>query len=310
MTIYKSKDITTHIENEKQSISNPDTHFYTEDIGTVALRFFMNWNGTPLDLNKINMKPELDLFHSDGSIWLEQPIQIVMAEKGTLQYNVPKNVISHAGKVQGKLFLKNETESIHVSNFTFKIEDSGIDGVVGKEIDVPLLEDIIEKIVSENAMELLGESFKEEVTESLQGYVLDNAEIFKGPQGDEGPAGDEGDKGDKGDKGDSGVATISNVDIALLNGITTPGGNATPKYTLVDYGGVKTIMFQGSITNIPTQKTIYVGVLPLKPNVDVFVDNSYNGVSFKVMPTGTISVNTPSTWKPEYTLSFNGSYTI
>ena len=52
------------------------------------------------------MTPRLDLLMQDGSILLNQPIDVLMPEKGLLQYNVPENVTKHVGKVNCKLFWK------------------------------------------------------------------------------------------------------------------------------------------------------------------------------------------------------------
>lgn len=104
MRIYKNKDITTNIDTEKISINNSDTYFYTEDKGSTALRIFINHRKTAFNLDNTNLTPVLDLFHADGSIWLDEPLEVIMADKGLLQYNIPNNVIAHAGKVKAKLF--------------------------------------------------------------------------------------------------------------------------------------------------------------------------------------------------------------
>ena len=180
MRIYKNKDITTSIDTEKMSINNPDTYFYTEDKGSAALRIFINHRKTAFNLDNTNLTPVLDLFHTDGSIWLDEPLEVIMSDKGLLQYNIPDNVISHAGKVKAKLFLKNAEQSVHVANFTFDIKDSGIEGAIEKEISVNLVDDAVRRIINEQP------------------------EIFKGEKGDKGDTGPQGIRGPQGLKGDSG----------------------------------------------------------------------------------------------------------
>ncbi|MGK8515398.1 family 20 glycosylhydrolase [Staphylococcus arlettae] len=201
MAIYKNKDITTNIESEKLSINNSNTSFYTEDKGSAALRIFIKYRDGEFNLNDTNLTPLLDLFHSDGSIWLDEPLEVIMSDKGLLQYNIPNNVIAHAGKVKAKLFLRNAEQSVHVANFTFDIKDSGIEGAVAKEISVNLVDDAVRRIVKENAIEILGDDFKDDVSVELKNYVNDNVETFKGPKGDEGDTGPQGPKGDKGEDG-------------------------------------------------------------------------------------------------------------
>lgn len=179
MRIYKNKDITTNIDTEKMSINNSDTSFYTEDKGSAALRIFIKYRDGAFNLNDTNLTPTLDLFHNDGSIWRDEPLEVIMSDKGLLQYNIPNNVIAHAGLIKAKLFLKNTKQSVHVSNFAFDIKDSGVEGAVAKEISVNIVDDAVERIMNEQP------------------------ELFKGEKGDKGEQGPQGVKGDKGEKGDT-----------------------------------------------------------------------------------------------------------
>lgn len=104
MTTYKYKDINTSVDKDKTIIEDNGTAFYTEDKGTTALRLFINWRGQPFNLDNTTMKPVLDLFHSDGSIWRNEPLEVINTESGLVQYKIPNNVIAHAGNVRGKLF--------------------------------------------------------------------------------------------------------------------------------------------------------------------------------------------------------------
>lgn len=206
LMIYKNKDINTNINEKTVELGNIGVNFYTEDEGTASIRIYINWNNKPVDLNKINMKPVLSLFMQDGSIFEGEKVEVILAEKGLIQYKIPSNVIKHVGKVNAKLFLVNDNESIHVANFNFEISDSGVEEPVKKELSFNLLDEAIKQIVSASAMELLDDTFKLDVTEGLQAYVKKNAILFKGDKGEkgeQGPQGPQGEPGKDGEKGES-----------------------------------------------------------------------------------------------------------
>ena len=385
---YKNKDLELNIQTGTIKRGNHGVLFYSEDKGTASIRIKITDNNRNIDFTKIDLVPYLDLFMEDGSIFKDEEFRMIAPQYGQVQYDIPKNIIRHVGQVHAKIILKNSNKSIHVADFYFTIGDSGIEEAVEKEISVDIVDDAVRRIVKENAMELLGEGFKDDVSIELQNYVTSNTELFKGPKGDKGdqgpqgprglkgdtgeqgiqgvpgPKGDTGEqgpqgeqgiqgeegpegkqgpegkmgsqgpqgiKGDtgeqgpqgvqglqgepgpqgpKGDKGEKGVVVSDNTDIVLLNGITTPDSNRKPTYRIFDYGNAKTITFQGAITNVPAQQTIYVGKLPFNSNIDITINNSYNGTVLKVMPGGTISVNCPNGWRTDYILYFNGTYTV
>lgn len=207
--IYKNSDFNANINNETVEVrKKTKTNFYTADKGTAQVRLYVTWNGKKLDLNKYNLTPQLDLFLEDGSIFLNEVITDVDEENGIIYYEVSSNIIVHVGKVEAKLFLKNDNQKVHVANFSFNILDSGVDGKVNKEISVNLVEDTVRNIIQEEAMDLLDADFKTEVFDGFQTYVNENVEQFKGPKGDTGDTGAKGDtglKGAKGDKGDTGA---------------------------------------------------------------------------------------------------------
>lgn len=209
--IYKHKDIEAHVDTEELNISNQNTQFYTEDKGTTAIRIFLNWQGKRVNFNKIDMVPRLNIFHKDGSIFLDEPVRIINKELGVIQYNLPDNVIKHAGYATGRLFLVNKEKSVDVASFSFLIKDSGINGAVEKEITINLVEDTVRNIIKDEALELLDDNFKTEVFEDFQNYVQANTEQFKGAQGDIGPQGPKGDKGLKGDTGERGPQGLQGV---------------------------------------------------------------------------------------------------
>ena len=209
MTIYKSKDITTNIESEKLSINNSNTSFYTEDKGSAALRIFIKYRDGAFNLNDTNLTPTLDLFHNDGSIWCDEPLEVIMSDKGLLQYNIPDNVIAHAGLIKAKLFLRNAEQSVHVANFTFDIKDSGIEGAIEKEISVNLVDDAVRRIMNEQPEIYKGEKGDKGDTgpqgvQGKQGVKGEQGE--QGIKGDKGEQGEQGPQGAKGDKGDTTLA--------------------------------------------------------------------------------------------------------
>ena len=208
MAIYKKGDIEVSINERGVDRGNVNANFYTEDKSTSAINIYVNWDKHPLNLNNVNMKLQLVLFHSDGSIFMNEPLNIIYAENGLVQYKISDNVIKHVGKVNAKLFLKSDTQSVHVADFNFNIKDSGVTDAVDKEITVNLVDDSVRRIIQENAIELLGEDFKDDVTLDLQNYVSTNTELFKGPQGDTGPRGFTGPQGLKGDTGEQGIQGI------------------------------------------------------------------------------------------------------
>src|SRR5699024_9603445 len=149
MRINKNTDLEFSLQKgtEKGGVY---TNFYTEDKGSASIRIRLSSNEYYLDLTKTDLKPVLFLFHEDGSIFEIRDFINVMPDKGLIQYNLSDNVIVHAGKVKAKLFLKNTEQSVHVANFTFDIKDSGIEGAVGKEISVNLVDDAVRRIIEAN----------------------------------------------------------------------------------------------------------------------------------------------------------------
>ena len=120
MAIYKKGDIEVSINERGVDRGNVNATFYTEDKSTSAINIYVNWDKHPLNLNNVNMQLQLDLFHSDGSIFMDEPLNIIYAENGLVQYKISDNVIKHVGKVNAKLFLKNETQSVHVADLDRK----------------------------------------------------------------------------------------------------------------------------------------------------------------------------------------------
>ena len=206
MVKYKHKEIHASVNKDKTTVKNNGTVFYTEDKNTASLQLFITFNDKPFDLNNTSMTPVLDLFHQDKSIWIDEPLDIIDAKTGVLQYTIPEKVIKHAGNVRAKLFLKNIKESVHVANFDFIIKDSGIEGAVEKEISVNLVENTIKRIMSEQPEIYKGEKGDKgdtgpQGTQGIQGVKGEQGK--QGIKGDTGPQGIQGVKGEQGPKGDT-----------------------------------------------------------------------------------------------------------
>ncbi|MCS4487182.1 BppU family phage baseplate upper protein [Staphylococcus americanisciuri] len=224
--IYKNKDITANINEVGVNIGNINANFYNKDIETASIRIYVKWQNDAFDLSNNVFTPKLDLFCEDGSIFIDEPLKIILSEKGLIQYNVTKSVSRHVGNVKAKLYLVNEDESIHVVSFDFNINDSGGDDLVSKEISVNLVEDTVIRILKDNKVSLLGKKFEQKISDDAKAYINANASRFKGDKGDKGDRGlqgiqgergvqgvkgdrglqgTKGEKGDKGDKGDRGL---------------------------------------------------------------------------------------------------------
>lgn len=194
--LQKLTDVDTNINVSTAENGFIGANFYTEDDGSAYIRITIRDNNEVLDFNKTDMTPRLDLFSSDGSIFTNEPIEIVLPERGVIQYKVSDNVIKHAGKVDAKLFLANEKDSVHVANFYFTITDSGMTGPIGKEIHVDSLQDLVRNVMKENAIGLLDDDFKDKLENDLKVYMEENADTFKGEQGVQGATGLQGPKGE------------------------------------------------------------------------------------------------------------------
>ena len=202
--IIKMTDVETHINPRNVDIGDIGSRFYTEDENTAFIRIRINYNDSPVDLTKTDMKPKLDLFMEDGSVFIDEKIEVLIPESGLIQYDIPSNVIKHIGKVNCKLFMESTEHSVHVANFSFAIVDSGVEKAVAKEININLVKDTVKQIMSEDLTDLLNQGFKDKLTGDLENYLSTHNEEFKGSKGDEGPQGVQGEVGPQGPKGDKG----------------------------------------------------------------------------------------------------------
>lgn len=255
--LQKLTDVDTNINVSTAENGFIGANFYTEDDGSAYIRITINDNNEVLDFNKTDMVPRLDLFSSDGSIFTNEPIEIVLPERGVIQYKVSDNVIKHAGKVDAKLFLANEKDSVHVANFYFTITDSGMTGPIGKEIHVDSLQDLVRNVMKENAIGLLDDDFKDKLENDLKVYMEENADTFKGEQGIQGVPGKDGKPFTYNDftqeqlnqlkaKGtDTGWQTL-----LLVNGVTQAGSSNKPMYKLITINDTEMLFIKGAVSSI------------------------------------------------------------
>ena len=262
--LQKLTDVDTNINVSTAENGFIGANFYTEDDGSAYIRITINDNNAVLDFNKTDMVPRLDLFSSDGSIFTNEPIEIVLPERGVIQYKVSDNVIKHAGKVDAKLFLANEKDSVHVANFYFTITDSGMTGPIGKEIHVDSLQDLVRNVMKENAIGLLDDDFKDKLENDLKVYMEENADTFKGEQGIQGVPGKDGKPFTYNDftqeqldqlkaKGtDTGWQTLP-----LVNGITQAGTLNKPMYKLISINDTEMLFIKGAVSSINSKEMIF-----------------------------------------------------
>ncbi|WP_270892772.1 BppU family phage baseplate upper protein [Staphylococcus saprophyticus] len=344
--IYKNKDIETNINNKTVDIGNVGVRFYTEDENTGSIRIYIKWNGQPVNLDTVNMRPKLDLFLSDGSIFIDETINIVTPKSGLIQYNIPNKVIKHAGIVNAKLFLVSDNEKIHAANFSFNIVDSGVEGKVQKEISVNLVEDTVRRIMSDDLTVLLDSGFKTELTTDLQNYISENSEQFKGPQGERGMPGKdgvngvEGKQGIRGEPGEKGEPfKYTDFTTEQLNNLKGPKGDPF-KYTdftqsqldalkgpkgdngvlVSDSGWIELPLLNGVTADTynnsikPSYKVIKIGGITIVRLVGM-ITNLSNNVTFSQIPKEyaiqlktfySVAFDRNTNEKLTFTISFNG----
>lgn len=185
METYKTGTVNTIINENGVDLGSINVNLYTMDNKTSVIDIHVkkkniineNQEYISVNFNQTKFEPVLHVFAQDGSIFTNEPLEIVKAEEGFVRYIIPEYITKHVGQMQCKLFLENpeNNDSTHVANFYFTVNDSGITKSVGKEIRVELLDDIVEKVMK------------------------DNVDIFKGPKGDTGEQGPKGEPGKKGE---------------------------------------------------------------------------------------------------------------
>ena len=256
--LQKLTDVTTNINVSTAENGFIGANFYTEDDGSAYIRITIRDNNEVLNFNKTDMTPRLDLFSSDGSIFTNEPLEIILPEYGVIQYKVSDNVIKHAGKVDAKLFLANEKDSVHVANFYFTITDSGMTGPIGKEIHVDSLQDLVRNVMKENAIGLLDDDFKDKLENDLKVYMEENADTFKGVPGKDGKPFTYNDFTQeqldqlKAKGTDTGWQTLP-----LVNGITQAGTLNKPMYKLISINDTEMLFIKGAVSSINSKEMIF-----------------------------------------------------
>lgn len=195
METYKTGTVNTIINENGVDLGSINVNLYTMDNKTSVIDIHVkkkniineNQEYISVNFNQTKFEPVLHVFAQDGSIFTNEPLEIVKAEEGFVRYIIPEYITKHVGQMQCKLFLENpeNNDSTHVANFYFTVNDSGITKSVGKEIRVELLDDIVEKVMK------------------------DNVDIFKGPKGDTGEQGIPGQDGKDGKNGINGIDGIN-----------------------------------------------------------------------------------------------------
>ena len=293
MRVWKNQDYILETNNSNVKTGKEPSKFYTEDKNSASIRLFVNWHDKPVDFSNTNLKPVLDLFHSDGSIWLDEELDIVMAERGLVQYKIPENVITHAGTIKAKLFLKDDKQSVHVANFKFNITSSGVEDSIAKEISVNIVDDAVRRIVKENAIELLGDDFEERLNTDVISHLDSNSELFKGPKGDEGKQGLRGPQGVKGDTGEQGVQGIQGPKGEKgtdgLNGARGPKGDKGEPFTYQDFTSEQ-------IEEL--RQPIFDDVTSLNSKMDRLYGLSTNSIQIYVDSTGDSQIEDGTLKKP------------
>ncbi|HDV6244641.1 SGNH/GDSL hydrolase family protein [Staphylococcus pseudintermedius] len=170
---YKYKDIHANINELGVDIGYIGANFYSKDVGTASIRINVFWNGQPFDLSNGNYQPQLNLFCEDGSVFMDEPLEIISPYSGLIQYNVTDKVIRHSGKVKAKLFLLNEDTSIHALNFMFNIVDSGVDQTISKEVNGDLVYSAIKNTLKSKLFDM------DELKKVVSDVVIDNKDDLK-----------------------------------------------------------------------------------------------------------------------------------
>lgn len=184
--IYKTKEIETNINERGVNLGNVDVTLYTMDKDTAAFKIYLkrevNYGNEkvydPVNLYTADMTPRIDIVAADGSVFSNEPIDIVIPESGVIQYIVSDYVIRHAGKMDVYIYLENKSESVQVANFYFYIEEDGVARRLGKEITGDRLEDIVKSVMSGQLMELLSKDYREQLDREIKQFLSDNNKDF------------------------------------------------------------------------------------------------------------------------------------
>ncbi|WP_381412391.1 BppU family phage baseplate upper protein [Staphylococcus epidermidis] len=270
METYKTGTVNTIINENGVDLGNINVNLYTMDNMTSVIDIHLKKKNLiseqqeyiPVNFNQTKFKPILHVFAQDGSIFTNEPLEIIKPEEGYVRYIIPEYITKHVGQMQCKLFLENpeNNDSTHVANFYFTVNDSGITKSIGKEIRVELLNDIVEKVMK------------------------NNVEIFKGP------------KGDTGEMIKSDLIAINGAQTYAFS------DNALPNYTILKFPNITIVRVYGYFSNLstgtvftqiprqfaPTQSFESKGIARLATNtLTIFRISNYGSISVQGQPDNT-----------------------
>ncbi|MES5411737.1 BppU family phage baseplate upper protein [Staphylococcus hominis] len=184
MSIYKNKDIDVNVNERGANLGNIDVTLYTNDKNTASIRmklykevkYLHETVYDPINLNEAKMIPKIDLAMGDGSIFIKEPVNIIDAEVGLIEFDIPPNIIQHVGKANASVYMEDENgiDGVYLSHFYFYIDDAGMTGRIGKEINAEILDNIIKRIIKDNTIDILNDNFREKVSQALKDYLDSN----------------------------------------------------------------------------------------------------------------------------------------
>ncbi|MEL1210708.1 BppU family phage baseplate upper protein [Staphylococcus epidermidis] len=285
METYKTGTVNTIINENGVDLGSINVNLYTMDNKTSVIDIHIkkkniineNQEYISVNFNQTKFEPVLHVFAQDGSIFTNEPLEIVKAEEGFVRYIIPEYITKHVGQMQCKLFLENpeNNDSTHVANFYFTVNDSGITKSIGKEIRVELLDDIVEKILKDN-VEIFKGPKGEKGEQGIPGQ--DGKDGKNGINGIDGVNGNPGPQGPPGKDGRDGVNGKDGVDgksftysdftqeqlnqlkpkgtdtgwqtLLLVNGVTQAGSSNKPMYKLISINDTEMLFIKGAVSSI------------------------------------------------------------
>lgn len=271
METYKTGTVNTIINESGVDLGSINVNLYTMDNKTSVIDIHIkkkniineNQEYISVNFNQTKFEPVLHVFAQDGSIFTNEPLEIVKAEEGFVRYIIPEYITKHVGQMQCKLFLENpeNNDSTHVANFYFTVNDSGITKSVGKEIRVELLDDIVEKVMKDNVDIFKGpkgEPFR------YEDFTPEQLANLKGEQGVQGIPGEDGKPFTYSDFTQEQLELLkpnwTDTDwqsLPLVNGVAQAGIYNKPSYRLVSINNVNVIFIKGAISGVSMKEMVF-----------------------------------------------------
>lgn len=113
-------------------IKKLNVEFYNQDIGTAKIQFQITRDNAPMLLSEINTDSYIVLVTSNGSRKVDN---LVFEDElnGIVSYTLPNDVLTHAGKVLGEVYItkKGVEDTVVVRTFEFSIKDALINTISG-----------------------------------------------------------------------------------------------------------------------------------------------------------------------------------